>query len=171
MVAKRISLKEFTQIVRGMPNDLRQSFAQGLRDAAHVLADKVREQIEAVDAVDTEALLDSVAVRPGLGGATVVVDAPHAAPVEYGSRPHMPPVQPIEDWGRRKLGREGLGWPVALKIAREGTKPRRYFKRATEAAVNEMGNKIADALDRSRTRGHVVSRSRLQNKLRSALKR
>jgi len=31
-------------------------------------------------------------------GSTIVVDAPHAAPVEVGSRPHMPPLGPILKW-------------------------------------------------------------------------
>jgi hypothetical protein len=31
-------------------------------------------------------------------GAAVIVNAPHAAPVEVGSRPHTPPLEPIIDW-------------------------------------------------------------------------
>ena len=31
-------------------------------------------------------------------GAAVVIDAPHAAPVETGSRPHMPPLAPLVEW-------------------------------------------------------------------------
>jgi hypothetical protein len=37
----------------------------------------------------------------------IVVDAPHAAPVEVGSRPHMPPLAPILRWIRLR-GMQGL---------------------------------------------------------------
>jgi hypothetical protein len=40
-------------------------------------------------------------------GAAVVVDAPHAAPVETGSRPHMPPLAPLVAWVKLR-GAQGL---------------------------------------------------------------
>jgi hypothetical protein len=40
-------------------------------------------------------------------GTSVVVDAPHAAPVEVGSRPHMPPLEPILRWVKLR-GAQGL---------------------------------------------------------------
>ncbi len=40
-------------------------------------------------------------------GTTIVADAPHAAPVETGSRPHFPPIEPIERWVKLR-GMQGL---------------------------------------------------------------
>ncbi|MGH7297621.1 MAG: hypothetical protein ACRELB_21970, partial [Polyangiaceae bacterium] len=40
-------------------------------------------------------------------GAAIVVDAPHAAPVETGSRPHMPPLAPLVAWVKLR-GAQGL---------------------------------------------------------------
>ncbi len=40
-------------------------------------------------------------------GAAVVWDAPHAAAVEFGSRPHMPPLEPLIRWVKLR-GMQGL---------------------------------------------------------------
>ena len=55
--------------------------------------------------------------------------------VEKGTRPHWPPIAPIEKWARIKLGRPGLGFVVARKIARSGTKAHPYFMPAVEKSV------------------------------------
>lgn len=44
----------------------------------------------------------------------VIYDAPHAKPIEYGSRPHMPPRGVLVNWARRKLG---LSKKEAIKAA------------------------------------------------------
>lgn len=44
------------------------------------------------------------------GGAAIVVDAPHAAPVETGSRPHMPPLAPLLAWVKLRAA-QGLLTP------------------------------------------------------------
>jgi hypothetical protein len=43
-------------------------------------------------------LRESVDSKSTPGGATVEADAPHAAAVEVGSRPHTPPLEPILAW-------------------------------------------------------------------------
>lgn len=85
----------------------------------------------------------------GLTG-TVTADQKYAVFVEKGTRPHMPPVAPLERWARIKLGKTGVGFLIARKIAREGTEPQpfmlpalntnlrninRYFERATRNLV------------------------------------
>jgi len=50
----------------------------------------------------------------------------YAIPVEVGTRPHFPPVQPLEDWVMKKLGvpeneAHGVAFLVARKISRTGT--------------------------------------------------
>ena len=61
----------------------------------------------------------------------------YAIPVELGTRPHFPPVQPIVDWARVKLGldpeeAERVGFAIARKIARRGTQGAFMFSRAFE---------------------------------------
>lgn len=67
-----------------------------------------------------------------LRGTTVIADAPHAFAVEYGSRPHMPPVEPIVAWCKLKGfdDPEGAAWAIAKKIAREGTKPHHFLAKS-----------------------------------------
>jgi hypothetical protein len=61
-------------------------------------------------------------------GYEVVNDSPHAAIVEYGSRPHMPPVDAIALWVQRKFQMSEaqarkVAWAVAMSIKKNGTKP------------------------------------------------
>src|SRR4051812_27825637 len=46
-------------------------------------------------------------------GTRVVVDAPHAAAVERGSRPHWMPLEPLLEWVKLR-GFQGLASPKAL---------------------------------------------------------
>lgn len=55
-------------------------------------------------------LRESVRAEARQRGAAIVVDAPHAAPVETGSRPHMPPLAPLLAWVRLR-GAQGLLTP------------------------------------------------------------
>ena len=41
------------------------------------------------------------------GGVQIIADAPHAAPVETGSRPHWPPLAPLVAWVKKR-GAQGL---------------------------------------------------------------
>lgn len=56
----------------------------------------------------------------------VIVDAPHAAAVEVGSRPHWPPFQPILDWVNLKIATtnpNAVARAIQMVIAERGTKP------------------------------------------------
>lgn len=59
----------------------------------------------------------------------------YAIPVELGTRPHWPPVQPLIDWARVKLGlpqeeAEDVGFLVARKISVKGTEGAHMFQLA-----------------------------------------
>ena len=63
---------------------------------------------------------------------------PAATFVELGTRPHMPPIAPIQRWVQDRLGLSGaegkrVAWLVARKIARKGTQPQRIFERTLQA--------------------------------------
>lgn len=63
----------------------------------------------------------------------------YAMPVESGSRPHFPPVGPLQLWVRRKLGitdeREvrSVAFLVARAISRRGTPAVQMFRRSFDA--------------------------------------
>lgn len=70
----------------------------------------------------------------------------YATPVELGSKPHFPPIEPLIDWVVSKFGvneqeARGIAFLVARKIARKGTKGAHMFQKAfdaNEAQVNSM---------------------------------
>lgn len=59
----------------------------------------------------------------------------YGAFVDLGTDPHFPPVEPLERWARRKGMREGAGFAIARKIAREGTPPQPFMRRGLVAGV------------------------------------
>lgn len=69
----------------------------------------------------------------GLGG-QAGTNSEYARPVEFGSRPHMPPVQPLIDWARRQgfADPESAGWAIARKIAQFGTEEQPFLFPAFE---------------------------------------
>lgn len=62
-------------------------------------------------------------------GGVAGTNSEYGPPVEFGSRPHMPPVQPLIDWARRHgfEDPESAGWAIALHIARFGTKEQPFL--------------------------------------------
>lgn len=82
----------------------------------------------------------------GTSGARVVADAPHAAAVEVGSRPHWPPLEPILAWVRLR-GMQGLKSPK--QIARlAGTTTARHAQSVAQqirAMQRPNGSTPADA--------------------------
>lgn len=61
------------------------------------------KQIAILAPIAFEDLKESIHVY----GSTIVVDAPHAAAVEMGSRPHTPPLEPLIKWVKLR-GMQGL---------------------------------------------------------------
>lgn len=62
----------------------------------------------------------------------------YAVPVEIGTKPHWPPIQPLVDWAEHKFGlprdeARTAGFLIARKIARVGTKGARMFHDAWNA--------------------------------------
>jgi len=76
----------------------------------------------------------------------------HGEPVEYGTRPHFPPIAPLQHWVERKLGLEGkearsVAFAIALKIAKEGTEGAEMVDEGfteNEARILEILRKIPD---------------------------
>ena len=69
--------------------------------------------------------------------------APHYAPdVEYGTRPHFPPISALMGWASR----HGMNpYLVARKIARYGTKGVFFFRRAAENNISNILTYLKEA--------------------------
>ena len=67
----------------------------------------------------------------------------HGEPVEYGSKPHFPPIGPLQFWVEKKLGLSGkeatsVAYAIAHTIAKKGTKGRHMFEKGFDAAENRV---------------------------------
>ncbi len=80
----------------------------------------------------------------------------YAIPVERGSRPHWPPLEPIEFWVRRKLRPprkqiRSVAFLVARKISRRGTKAHRMFEQGLEETrprISRIFQRLPQAIKR-----------------------
>lgn len=82
-------------------------------------------------------------IYPSAGEVTGVISSPlrYVEAVEIGTRPHMPPVEALQEWAASK----GLSaWAVAKSIAKHGTKGQWMFKRGFEASHSAL-ERIADS--------------------------
>jgi hypothetical protein len=104
-VAYKVNLRQFAKIVAGMGDQLEEATIKGLKSAAYHLETIIPEAIQDTKPhapIDNSVLINSHYTTPTERGALVGVDAPHAAFMEYGTRPHRPPFQPLADWCYRK---------------------------------------------------------------------
>ena len=90
--------------------------------------------------------IDVTDVRDG----HAIVAPIHMLVMEEGRMPGaaMPPVEPLERWGRRVLGERGLGFVLARSIARKGIAPRRFFAAAVGQATGPDRDKLQRGIAR-----------------------
>jgi hypothetical protein len=77
----------------------------------------------------------------------------YATAVELGTKPHMPPVAPLELWAQAKLGVRGkearqAAWAIARKIARVGTEGAFMFRDTFEANQDAIQAGLSRAVER-----------------------
>ncbi len=79
---------------------------------------------------------------------TIFASAEQASHIEFGTDPHFPPIEPLEEWARRH-GLEGAGFAIALKISEEGTQPQPFMQPALEKNRRRVEANIIQAIRRS----------------------
>jgi HK97 gp10 family phage protein len=69
---------------------------------------------------------------------------PYGAPVEFGARPHFPPVGALERWARKR----GINpWALAVSISRKGTESHPFLIPAFEQFKNKIIEEFRNAID------------------------
>jgi hypothetical protein len=63
-------------------------------------------------------------------------NADYSAAIEYGSRPHWAPIDPLKDWAKRKIGDESVAYAIQANIAEYGIKAHPYFRPALNEVLN-----------------------------------
>ncbi len=119
----------------------------------------VERQVKERTPTTTNLLRSSIGARePRRAGDEIIgavgTSIGYAIPVELGTKPHFPPIQALSDWARLKFGlppeeAERVGFAVARKIAREGTKGAFMFERGIEASETVVARIIRAATQRA----------------------
>lgn len=96
----------------------------------------------------TRALRDSIHVEYDGPNTYVIFDAPHAIYVEFGCRPHMPPVPPLIRWAQAIGANDprDMAWAVAIKIKNEGIRPTYFVRRTLPAMIQATGASVQVAV-------------------------
>ena len=133
-----VTLQQFAELLDDLPKELEVAVIRGLRSAALRGVGFVTEEIDQASPyppVNFGVLRQSTRRALLPKGAQVFNDAPHFPFLEFGTRPHFPPIAPLVVWATRKFGAdaaeaESIAWAVAKKIARDGIAPRGFFAKA-----------------------------------------
>ena len=119
----------------------------GLMDVAELILADSQDKVP----VDEGMLKKSGHINDEFLNKEVVYDAPHSVVVEFGAEAHMPPLQPIEDWVRRKRGDLGVkdgeikkvARAIQMKISKYGTDPKPFLRPAYDDAQVRVDDIIA----------------------------
>jgi hypothetical protein len=80
--------------------------------------------------------------------ATVEVNSDYASYVEWGTRPHFPPIDALKDWAAKFLGDPRLAFIVARAIARRGTHPYNFMGQSILANMSVFVDAVAAGVRR-----------------------
>ena len=103
---------------------------------------------------DTGALQRSILAEEEYPTSKVIVNSPYGAAMEYGTRPHFPPIDAITKWANKK----GINpYALAFSISKKGTKAHPYFQPGIEKSkpyinsqLNQVGNTILRLMAKGR---------------------
>lgn len=75
--------------------------------------------------------------------------ADHAKPMEFGTEPFWPPIQPLKGWANRVLGDESAAYAIQKKIAKHGINAQPFARPGRDAQVRFLkSNDLAKYLKR-----------------------
>lgn len=133
------ALKQLEIRLRNLPPEMDGAVIRGLQSATMRGVSAVVEKIDQTSPyppVNNGSLRQSVGFGMLPRGAKLHVDVPHAAPMEFGTRPFTPPLGPLYQWAMDKGIAEneaharGIAMAIREKFEDEGIAPRFYFRRA-----------------------------------------
>lgn len=141
-----MSVTQFGSYVTQYPKELRDKVVRGIHSTAMrgvgIVANEI-QNAKPFSAVNTGELLQSVGYELTPTGAFLMVTAPHAPFIEYGTRPHRPPLGPLVLWAKRRLGLDDqeayrVARAVQKKIELDGTAPRFFMRKAMRRIRNTL---------------------------------
>ena len=120
---------------------------RAVNEFAIMVQSAAKQNITDAPAVDTGRLRASIKIENYSSGFAKRVgsDLKYAPSIEFGSRPHFPPLAPIREWCRRHGIDERAAYPIARKIAERGTHEKPFLFPALEANRPEFEQTIRKA--------------------------
>lgn len=141
-------LDDFQRDLRRVVNEMPSLSKQAIGKSTRHIKKKVQDKIVSEGIPFTGELQKSVyAPTPSATGGTVYVGKKYGLFVETGTRPHFPPVEPLERWASIKLGQPGMGYVIARKIGRVGTKKHPYFMPAVKDSLPQVQKYFEQMVD------------------------
>lgn len=140
------------------PDVVEDELGRFMHTATSHLQAEVQERTPTTHGTLRASILGDVRVLPGIGIEGVVgTSLAYAVPVEIGTGPHMPPIEPLVEWAQQKLGVRGkdavsAAWGVAKAIAQRGTLGVGMFHRALAANREQLLDRFGECVRRIATR-------------------
>lgn len=142
-------MQEYARYLKQAPQIVLDEIATSMTEALLLLTREIKERLPVgVTGLLRGSVTHSIVTRiRGVEMAGKVYSpVSHAVPVELGTKPHFPPLEPLRDWVEKKLGvskkeSRGVAFLVARKIAAKGTAPQKDFEtgfRENQAQVNSI---------------------------------
>lgn len=154
---QRLTLGQFAKALPALAPEVEQATIRGLRSAAQrgvgFLVDEI-DHASPSPAVNLGDLRRSVTYEPTPDGAVLDVAAPHAAPINFGTRPFRPPLAPLILWAQQKgiaaddKEAKRIAWAVASKIEKDGIAPRHFANKAYARMWAIAPDEVAVELER-----------------------
>jgi Bacteriophage HK97-gp10, putative tail-component len=127
---------------------LRREFPEWLSAAnletAYEIRDLAQRNVRQLDAFDTGELYNSFVVTISPQGLSVGVasKSPYAPYVEFGTRPHFPPLEPIRRWCISRGLPASAAFPIARAISERGTPERPFLYPAFKVGMRNHIQRI-----------------------------
>jgi len=153
------AMQQYAQFLRGAVASIaREEMGVSLEQALSLLEREIKENVAPPGPGGASGLLRGSIfheMRGDAQGVSGVVGSPlnYALPVELGTKPHFPPLAPLQDWVEKKLGVDKsesrqVAFLIARKIARKGTKAQHPFERGLSDNARQTVALIEAAIPR-----------------------
>lgn len=152
--------RAYARYLRQAPDIARQEMTAGVQEILLLLEREIKDATPVgvggaagLRGSITHAMMGT-ALTGGVGVAgKVFTPAPHGLPVELGTKPHWPPIEPLVDWVHHKLGvpmaeARGVAFLVARKISRKGTEGAHMFEKTFSAQTQNITAMLLAAVGR-----------------------
>lgn len=127
---------------------LKKNLGDAMQKSTEIIKLKARRKAGSPPIVFKGELARSIQAKSSPFKGVVGAEAKHAPFIEFGTKPHFPPIAPLERWARLKLGKPGIGFAIAKKISERGTKAQPYFQPAVDESINDIARFFEQSIDK-----------------------